>query len=115
MTFVYEEIEDNLYLNISSTSLQYFHSVIYNEDIFINLDTPNLKVIVNNNSNINLLNYFNGYLMFKEYYKYHHENKYKGLYSFKNKLICSDDKIISEPITYDLYFVAVLKRNKINQ
>ena len=141
--YIYGETENDLYLNISSTSLQYFHSSIYDKHVFINLNTPNLKVIANVNSNINLLNYFNGYLMFDEYYKHHPENKYKGMYSFRSNIVkgshslgslrksfglknklegkadlgssnlnYSDDKMANEYITYDLYFVAVLKREQ---
>ena len=36
--YIYGETENDLYLNISSTSLQYFHSSIYDKHVFINLN-----------------------------------------------------------------------------
>ena len=68
---VYSTTKFKKCININSNSLKYLYINVHDEKIFVNLNTPNLKILTSIYSNINLLNSDNllllRYILSKEY------------------------------------------------
>lgn len=68
-----DEYIDKLIINISLNNLEYFKASMWDNNVIINLNTPNLKILVNSNSKINVVKHNLIGLM---YYKCENKNCY---------------------------------------